>query len=314
MNAFQFTRLATRPRPPRYRLALLGEPVDVKSTSATMRSWRDLWSHALAMVACLAVTNLPADCAADLIGHWTFEGGSTADSTGNFGALQLYGAATIVNGELIVSRSGTFQVPQGWAKTDGSYSGATISSKTLVSWISLTSLSDFTDFGSAMTLDAVTTDTFDGIVFGELQQDSWMNGSNFHLRTEPFTPGFQETSIGPLIQMAYTYSVFGSDVQITGYRDGVQIGQYDVVGNAATWGTNDAEIIFGARHANGNDPVGALNARIAEARLYDRTLTPSEIAALALVGVPEIDPAGLGSVLALVTGALGLLERRRSRR
>ncbi|MBU6277425.1 MAG: formylglycine-generating enzyme family protein [Planctomycetes bacterium] len=31
-------------------------------------------------------------------------------------------------------------------------------------------------------------------------------------------------------------------------------------------------------------------------------------------GVPEIDPAGLGSVLAIVTGALGLLERRRSRR
>ena len=28
-------------------------------------------------------------------------------------------------------------------------------------------------------------------------------------------------------------------------------------------------------------------------------------------GVPEIDPAGMGSVLALVTGALGLLERRR---
>jgi len=29
--------------------------------------------------------------------------------------------------------------------------------------------------------------------------------------------------------------------------------------------------------------------------------------------VPEIDPAGMGSVLALVTGALGLLERRRRR-
>jgi formylglycine-generating enzyme required for sulfatase activity len=35
---------------------------------------------------------------------------------------------------------------------------------------------------------------------------------------------------------------------------------------------------------------------------------------LARSGVPEIDPAGVGSVLALVTGALGLLERRRSRR
>ena len=28
-------------------------------------------------------------------------------------------------------------------------------------------------------------------------------------------------------------------------------------------------------------------------------------------GVPEIDPAGFGSVFALVAGALGLLERRR---
>ena len=31
----------------------------------------------------------------------------------------------------------------------------------------------------------------------------------------------------------------------------------------------------------------------------------------AIEPVPEIDPAGMGSVLALVTGALGLLERRR---
>ena len=37
-------------------------------------------------------------------------------------------------------------------------------------------------------------------------------------------------------------------------------------------------------------------------RLWSPTSTP----------VPEIDPAGLGSVLALVTGALGLLERRRA--
>ena len=32
---------------------------------------------------------------------------------------------------------------------------------------------------------------------------------------------------------------------------------------------------------------------------------------IAAAPVPEIDPAGMGSVLALVTGALGLLERRR---
>lgn len=35
------------------------------------------------------------------------------------------------------------------------------------------------------------------------------------------------------------------------------------------------------------------------------------VSVVASTGVPEIDPAGMGSVLALVTGALGLMERRR---
>ena len=37
-------------------------------------------------------------------------------------------------------------------------------------------------------------------------------------------------------------------------------------------------------------------------------------ARLCEVAVPEIDPAGIGSVMALVTGTLGLLERRRAKR
>ena len=37
-------------------------------------------------------------------------------------------------------------------------------------------------------------------------------------------------------------------------------------------------------------------------------------AEVTVAGVPEIDPAGMGSVLALVTGALGLFERRRTSR
>jgi hypothetical protein len=38
-----------------------------------------------------------------------------------------------------------------------------------------------------------------------------------------------------------------------------------------------------------------------------------ELTAGGAVAVPEIDPAGMGSVLALVTGTLGLLERRRQK-
>jgi hypothetical protein len=284
----------------------------MNSSSTTERVAKGSWDCVLVIIVCLVLSSLPAKGTAGLIGQWTFEGGSTADSTGHFGALQLFGTAAIVDGELIVSRSNVPQVPLGWAKTDGSYSGPTITSKTLVSWVTLTSLSDGQDFGSAMTLDAVTSDVFDGIVFGEQQQNRWMAGSDNLLRTQDFNPGFEETSVGTRIQMAYTYEVVGQNVTITGYRDGVLIGQYSSA-NAASWGENDAEIIFGARHFVSTYPLGALDARIAEARLYDSVLTQAEVAALEPLAIPEIDPAGTGSVLTLVAGVLGLLERRRLR-
>ena len=44
---------------------------------------------------------------------------------------------------------------------------------------------------------------------------------------------------------------------------------------------------------------------------YFSNTSPFAAAIGVITPVPEIDPAGMGSVLALVTGALGLLERRR---
>jgi hypothetical protein len=38
-----------------------------------------------------------------------------------------------------------------------------------------------------------------------------------------------------------------------------------------------------------------------------------QITGNAAAAVPEIDPAGIGSVLALLTGMLGIFERRRAR-
>ena len=74
---------------------------------------------------------------AALIGQWTFEGSGNAalvDSTGNFGDLQLHGDASIANGKLTVSGSGT--TVSGWAGTSG-YTGATITDKTLAVWVTL---------------------------------------------------------------------------------------------------------------------------------------------------------------------------------
>jgi hypothetical protein len=44
---------------------------------------------------------------------------------------------------------------------------------------------------------------------------------------------------------------------------------------------------------------------------YPSTTAQGWVIGTVVAPVPEIDPAGMGSVLALVAGALGLLERRR---
>lgn len=251
---------------------------------------------------------------AGVIGLWTFEGGSLKDSTGNFSDLTLHGSATISNGELLVSsQPGVIQVPTGWAGTNGTYSGPTISNKTMVVWLTLTSISNKQGYGSAMTIDSLTSDKFDGMVFGEFQTDRWASGSDTGTRSQNFNPGFQETTTGTMFQLAYSYGVSGGIVQITAYRNGVQFGQYNS-GGAASWSGNDVEVIFGARHTLPYPPFtkGGIDARIAEARLYDTLLTQSEIAGLSLTGssaVPE--PASFGIfAFGLGLAAVGSRKKR----
>lgn len=244
---------------------------------------------------------------AGIIGQWTFEAGSLSDTTGNFGDLVLEGDASIINGELILSRNPVLsQSPSGWARTNGPYTGPTITSKTLVSWVTLTNLSNGDDFGAAISIDALSVDNFDAIVFSELETNRWVAGSSFFNRTQNFSPGFEETSFGTRVQMAYTYDVIGSDVTITGYRDGIQIGQY-TTGNAGTWTANNTEVLFGPRHFASGVAFGSLDARIDEARIYSTVLSQAEIAGLTPVtAVPE--PA---STLMLVAGLTGLVVRSR---
>ena len=56
------------------------------------------------------------------------------------------------------------------------------------------------------------------------------------------------------------------------------------------------------------------NGLIDEVRISDVALQPSQFLDASPSPVPEIDPAGLASVLTLVAGALGLVERRRTGR
>jgi hypothetical protein len=215
---------------------------------------------------------------AALVGHWTFKGSTPlADQTGNFPDLVLQGDASIVGGALDVNGTGT--TATGWARTDplGTYSGPTISSKTLVSRLILQSLYSDVYAGSALTINRVGIDYFDAIVFSEMEENRWLAGSTGSQRTQNFNPGFQETTVGQSIQIAITYEHLGEDtLRVTGYRNGQQIGQY-TTGNASSWNTGDAEVFFGIRHILYGSPLGALDAQINEACIYNQALTQTQI-------------------------------------
>lgn len=281
---------------------------------------------ARAVIVVMAIVALYSGVAdAALIGHWIFEGVSPqADLTGNFPDLLLQGNASINNGQLDVNGTGTNAT--GWAVTDsgsGAYAGPPITNKTLVSWLTLEGLEAVADEGSAMTLDRVGSDHFDGIIFAEIQSDRWMNGSTTWSRTQNFAPGFQETTTGALIQMAITYAdLGGGNLQVTGYRNGLQIGQYTTP-NASSWATGDAEVFFGVRHGNISAGSGALDARIEEARLYDEVLTAAQLNALAIVkpshashashaSAPAMDNLGM-VIFILLAGLASVLYLKRGK-
>ncbi len=223
--------------------------------------------------------NLPFTASAALVGHWTFESGEElVDRIGNFPDLILKGDSLVAEGKLDVNGSGTSAT--GWAVSDsgsGAYTGPTIKNKTLVVWTVLQGLNDVAKAGSLLTLDRVGSDHFDGIIFGERQNNRWMNGSSGFGRTADFAPGFEETDIGNLIQLAITYEhLDGGRLRVTGYRNAEQMGQYET-GNPSQWDSGDAEILFGLRHGGLGGGPGGLDALIEEAQLYREALNANEI-------------------------------------
>ena len=95
-------------------------------------------------------------------------------------------------------------------------------------------------------------------------------------------------------------------------------GAFDMIGNV--WEFNDLDGTSGSSRGwrGGGWPSYAIE-MMATSRYTGSASVEWSTVGFRLAGtletpVPEIDPAGLGSVMALVTGALGLLERRRAGR
>lgn len=225
----------------------------------------------------------------DLVGHWDFSGSNPLrDLTGNFSDLELKNNAQIQNGALDVS-------PGTWAQASG-YEGAEIKEKSLVAWVRLDDLD--VRAGSVLTLDLTNRDQFDGIIYAEREPRKWMPGSTGFHRTENPEPGFQEVSTGELVMMAITYTNVGGKLKIKIYRNGQLIGDY-TKGNIAVYGSN-AEVLFGTRHTNGQNPVSFLDAHIEEARIYNGVLTENNVQGL-YAGVENEDTSLDGKVFRIKT-------------
>ena len=121
---------------------------------------------------------------------------------------------------------------------------------------------------------------FDGISFGDRQPKKWGSASELSYRTYALSAPDEEAKPGELIHVAVVYS---ADNQITIYRNGLKYDSYIPDPN----GTKGLLQTFEAQHSAivfGKGLVGEID----EARLYDRSLSPEEIASSFRAGAPSV--------------------------
>lgn len=211
-----------------------------------------------------------------LIARWTFAGmGGLWDETENWQKAELLDNARLTHRGLELPKSG------GWARVRPAPGvEINLTKKTLISWVILDDLTDKKPGGSALTLDAIQEDNFDGIVFGELADVAWMAGSTNYTRTAtPNNENPAEKESGKLLKLAVSYGATpDGKAEIKIYRNDKLSRTYQQ-GVLATHSANDLEALFGARLTIGNKPIGHLIATIVAAEIHDQTLSDQEIAA-----------------------------------
>jgi outer membrane murein-binding lipoprotein Lpp len=112
-----------------------------------------------------------------------------------------------------------------------------------------------------------------------------MSGSDGFNRTEDFAgaPREEEADKQP-VRIVITYAADGT---VTAYRDGKPYGE-SYKAKPVEFAAGRSQVVFGTRHGTAPDPNRALTGKIFEARLYDRALSPEEVAAASSGTLVEI--------------------------
>lgn len=206
---------------------------------------------------------------------WEFDQDSGAARSDR--GLELHGGARIEGGRLAVRDGGfALSVPL----------NREITEKTLEAWVALDNLDQ--RGGGVVALQTADGTVFDSIVFGEQSPGLWLAGSEFFNRTQGVA-GPREMAVGEeVVHLAITYQ---SDGEIALYRNGEAYGQPYRTSGPFRFSPGSV-VTLGLRHlpAGGNR---GLNGHIVRARLYERALSPIEVAASYRTGAAAVSLWGL---------------------
>jgi hypothetical protein len=151
--------------------------------------------------------------------------------------------------------------------------GRTVLEKTLEVRVQLKTLQQAG--GGAISLQTIDGNVFDAIVYGELEAARWMAGSNGFQRTLSFRGPAEERADQAAVVMTQVHQADGT---ILAYRNGQPYGNPMRKEAAVKFEAGKSQILFGLRHGNGPGGNRMLNATILAGKLYDRALSPEEVA------------------------------------
>jgi hypothetical protein len=239
--------------------------------------------------------NIPAP-----VSLWTFSSGSQ-DLLGGLQS-ELLGDAVVRGGALVLGGQKSFLRTAPLSRK--------LSEKTLEAWLYIDSLSQ--RGGGVLSVEGIKVHAFDAVVFGESAAKKWLPGSNNFKRTQQ-PDGLEETSKpDQRLHIAITYATDGT---ITVYRNGVPYGASYKKSDLQVFDESDARVLMGLRHTGAGN--GFFQGRIDEARIYERALSPQQVAASFEAGpLPEEAALNLdvsaeikGEVATLSAEAKGLAAR-----
>lgn len=195
------------------------------------------------------------------LAEWTFDK-DLSDTRGKL-PLKLTGNARLENGVLVVD---------GQSMAESGSLPKTLTAKTLEAWVMLDDLKQ--QGGGVITVQHKDGGVFDSLVFAEKAPAHWVAGSDHFNRSELFEGSAETEATTRPVHVAVVYQADGT---IRGYRDGKPYGRTYRKAPGAVFESNNSQILLGCRHGTPSGNHG-LRGRIYRARLYDRALTPEEIA------------------------------------